>query len=186
MAQRRQPPKKGAVVTFKFQELSNGGIPRFPVFLRIRSDLTWKDVLEAAKTKQPISTKAKIVPTTKLSKQHSILFSSIPSRDSKTGKKVVADEETDAALSSSSSAAKPKKAITRKTSAAASKAKRAVAPITTDRLLIKDKNAGLEFDEEDDQEEEPPKKTTASKRKRTVEEEKPASTPKKRQKRNVT
>ena len=95
MDQRRKPPKIGSVITFKFQELSNNGIPRFPVFLRIRSDLTWNDVLEAAKTKQPVSLKKKVVPSTKLSKQHSILFSVIPSRDGKTGKKVVTADDVD-------------------------------------------------------------------------------------------
>jgi predicted DNA-binding WGR domain protein len=33
--QRRRPPKIGARVTYKYQELSNSGTPRFPVFLRI-------------------------------------------------------------------------------------------------------------------------------------------------------
>lgn len=33
--QRRKPPKIGARVTYKYQELSNSGTPRFPVFLRI-------------------------------------------------------------------------------------------------------------------------------------------------------
>ncbi|CAF0877475.1 unnamed protein product [Adineta ricciae] len=101
MSQRRNPPKKGSVITFKFQELSNAGIPRFPVFLRIRSDLTWDDVLEAAKTKKPVSTTEKVVPSTKLSKQHSILFSVIPSRDVKTGKKVVTSGDEDEEASAS-------------------------------------------------------------------------------------
>jgi hypothetical protein len=95
MDQRRKPPKKGSVITFKFQELSNNGIPRFPVFLRIRSDLTWNDVLEAVKTKKPMSVQQKVVPSAKLSKQHSILFSVIPSRDAKTGKKIVTSDDED-------------------------------------------------------------------------------------------
>lgn len=33
--QRQRPPKKGTRVTYKFQELTNSGKPRFPVFLRI-------------------------------------------------------------------------------------------------------------------------------------------------------
>ncbi|CAF4811454.1 unnamed protein product [Rotaria sp. Silwood1] len=95
MDQRRKPPKKGSVITFKFQELSNSGSPRFPVFLRVRTDLTWNDVLEAAKTKKPISVTQKIIPSTKLSKQHSILFSVIPSRDVTTGKKIVTSDDED-------------------------------------------------------------------------------------------
>lgn len=103
MDQRRKPPKKGSVITFKFQELSNAGIPRFPVFLRVRTDLTWEDVLESAKTKTPVSLKQKVVPSTKLSKKHSILFSVIPSRDEKTGKKVVTPDDVGEQASSSSS-----------------------------------------------------------------------------------
>ncbi|CAM4740709.1 unnamed protein product [Rotaria magnacalcarata] len=103
MDQRRKPPKKGSVITFKFQELSNAGSPRFPVFLRLRTDLTWDDVLEAAKTKTPISVKQKVVPTTKLSKQHSILFSVIPSRDGKAGKKIARSDDDNEQPSSSSS-----------------------------------------------------------------------------------
>jgi len=48
-AERKKPPKIGSVITFKFQELSNSGTPRFPTFLRVRTDLTWNDVLEAAR-----------------------------------------------------------------------------------------------------------------------------------------
>ena len=33
-AQRKHPPKKGAVVTFKFQGRSTSGVPRFPTFMR--------------------------------------------------------------------------------------------------------------------------------------------------------
>lgn len=33
-AQRRKPPKKGTVVTFKFQGRSTKGVPRFPIYIR--------------------------------------------------------------------------------------------------------------------------------------------------------
>lgn len=36
--QRRNPPKIGSKVTFRYQELSKDGVPRFPVFVRIRTD----------------------------------------------------------------------------------------------------------------------------------------------------
>ena len=35
-AQREKPPKKGAIITFKYYGLTSKGNPRFPVFLRIR------------------------------------------------------------------------------------------------------------------------------------------------------
>lgn len=50
--QRRQPPAIGTVISVKFQEFTNGGIPRFPVFLRVRSDLNWNDVLEVSGKKR--------------------------------------------------------------------------------------------------------------------------------------
>jgi DNA ligase 1 len=37
--ERDDPPPVGAVVTFKFFELTRAGIPRFPVFVRIRPDI---------------------------------------------------------------------------------------------------------------------------------------------------
>ncbi|EGR33361.1 hypothetical protein IMG5_055040 [Ichthyophthirius multifiliis] len=36
--QRKRPPKIGSIVTFKYQNLSKNGIPRFPIFLRIKND----------------------------------------------------------------------------------------------------------------------------------------------------
>ncbi len=35
-AQRVNPPKIGAIITFKYYGLTSKGNPRFPVFLRIR------------------------------------------------------------------------------------------------------------------------------------------------------
>ncbi len=35
-AQRRNPPPVGALVTYRYRELTKSGIPRFPRFLRIR------------------------------------------------------------------------------------------------------------------------------------------------------
>lgn len=36
--ERAAPPPVGATITFRYQELSDGGIPRFPSFLRVRTD----------------------------------------------------------------------------------------------------------------------------------------------------
>ena len=38
-AQRNSPPAIGSTITFRYQELTDGGIPRFPSFLRVRADL---------------------------------------------------------------------------------------------------------------------------------------------------
>jgi DNA ligase-1 len=37
-AERENPPALGSVITFQYQELSEAGVPRFPSFLRVRSD----------------------------------------------------------------------------------------------------------------------------------------------------
>lgn len=89
-AQRKKPPKKGEVVTFKYQEVSKNGHPRFPVYLRIRGDLTWEDVCKNAKTKTPMSQIKKKVSV--LGRQHTLLFSTVPSRD-QAGDKIVTDQD---------------------------------------------------------------------------------------------
>ena len=35
---RRNPPKIGSIITYKFQNLTSNGKPRFPIFLRVRED----------------------------------------------------------------------------------------------------------------------------------------------------
>ena len=36
--QREHPPAIGTTITFRYQELTDGGVPRFPSFLRVRRD----------------------------------------------------------------------------------------------------------------------------------------------------
>src|SRR6185312_4900337 len=38
-AERNHPPAVGSVVTFRYQELSDGGVPRFPSYVGIRHDI---------------------------------------------------------------------------------------------------------------------------------------------------
>jgi DNA ligase-1 len=38
-AQRSNPPSIGSTITFRFQELTEAGVPRFPTFVRVRNDL---------------------------------------------------------------------------------------------------------------------------------------------------
>lgn len=40
-AQRENPPPVGSVITFRYQELTERGVPRFPTFVRPRPDITW-------------------------------------------------------------------------------------------------------------------------------------------------
>ncbi len=37
-AQRANPPKIGSIITYKYQNLTAKGLPRFPIFLRVRED----------------------------------------------------------------------------------------------------------------------------------------------------
>jgi DNA ligase-1 len=37
--QREQPPTIGSLITFRYQELSDRGVPRFPSFARVRDDV---------------------------------------------------------------------------------------------------------------------------------------------------
>lgn len=38
-AQRDNPPPVGSIITFRYQELSDRGVPRFPAFVRVRPDI---------------------------------------------------------------------------------------------------------------------------------------------------
>ncbi len=37
-AERGAPPPVGSVITFRYQELSDGGVPRFPSYVGVRRD----------------------------------------------------------------------------------------------------------------------------------------------------
>jgi DNA ligase-1 len=41
-AEREDPPPIGSIITFRYQELSDGGVPRFPSYVGIRADAQWK------------------------------------------------------------------------------------------------------------------------------------------------
>ena len=40
-AERSAPPAIGTVITFRYQELSDGGVPRFPSYVGVRGDAAW-------------------------------------------------------------------------------------------------------------------------------------------------
>jgi len=41
--QRENPPPVGAVISYRYQELTDGGVPRFPTFLGVRHDYAWPE-----------------------------------------------------------------------------------------------------------------------------------------------
>jgi DNA ligase 1 len=40
-AEREAPPALGSIINFRYQELSDGGVPRFPSYVGVRPDVTW-------------------------------------------------------------------------------------------------------------------------------------------------
>ncbi|HVH44665.1 MAG TPA: DNA ligase [Labilithrix sp.] len=48
-AERDNPPAIGTVITFRYQELTSDGVPRFPVYVGVRLDATWPPGAEPAK-----------------------------------------------------------------------------------------------------------------------------------------
>jgi len=40
-AERESPPPIGSIITVRYQELSDGGVPRFPSFVGVRHDVRW-------------------------------------------------------------------------------------------------------------------------------------------------
>jgi DNA ligase 1 len=41
-AERESPPPVGAIITYRYQELSNDGVPRFPTWIGVRDDAVWE------------------------------------------------------------------------------------------------------------------------------------------------
>lgn len=58
-AERKDPPPVGAVVTFRYQELTDDGIPRFPSWVGVRIDAEWPPRSEARPVSQADSSKGK-------------------------------------------------------------------------------------------------------------------------------
>ena len=50
-AERGDPPPIGALITFRYQELSDGGVPRFPTYVAVRDDARGPSSLRAEKAR---------------------------------------------------------------------------------------------------------------------------------------
>ncbi|MCA9720440.1 MAG: DNA ligase, partial [Myxococcales bacterium] len=59
-ADRDDPPKIGAIVTFRYQELTDAGVPRFPTFVRIRDDFDWPT--NGASASRPVASSVPLTP----------------------------------------------------------------------------------------------------------------------------
>jgi DNA ligase-1 len=58
-AEREDPPAVGSIVTFRYQELTDGGVPRFPSYVRARADLDALPAFAADQTKTGSSARKK-------------------------------------------------------------------------------------------------------------------------------
>jgi DNA ligase-1 len=60
-AERENPPTVGTFITFRYQELSDGGVPRFPSFVGVRAEagpMVAPPLVAASKSPAPVSTAA--------------------------------------------------------------------------------------------------------------------------------
>jgi DNA ligase-1 len=51
-AERDTPPPVGSIITFRYQELSDDGVPRFPSYVGIREDADWQPEPKRSKPKR--------------------------------------------------------------------------------------------------------------------------------------
>lgn len=63
-AERERPPPIGAIITFRYQELSEDGVPRFPSYVGVRIDHDWAK--QPTKPKKPRAPAAVSPPATRL------------------------------------------------------------------------------------------------------------------------
>jgi DNA ligase-1 len=47
-AERNAPPTVGEIITFRYQELTDAGVPRFPTYVGVRTDVDWDAAVAAA------------------------------------------------------------------------------------------------------------------------------------------
>ncbi|HSO34089.1 MAG TPA: DNA ligase, partial [Labilithrix sp.] len=52
-AERESPPPVGAVITFRYQELTTDGVPRFPSYIGVRDDVAWPPANDAPRARAP-------------------------------------------------------------------------------------------------------------------------------------
>ena len=48
-AERAAPLGVGEILTVRYQELTNAGVPRFPIYVGVRTDLDWGAAVAAAR-----------------------------------------------------------------------------------------------------------------------------------------
>jgi DNA ligase-1 len=67
--EREDPPPAGALVTFRYQELSDQGVPRFPSFVAVRDDVKGPSRLEPEKKTPPTPAPRKAPPAASIGRR---------------------------------------------------------------------------------------------------------------------
>jgi DNA ligase-1 len=67
-AERSSPPAIGSIITYRYQELSDGGVPRFPSYVGVRHDFAWPGTTAKPTASGAPSTTAKATKTGKAAK----------------------------------------------------------------------------------------------------------------------
>ena len=62
-AERASPPAIGAVITFRYQELTTDGVPRFPSYIGVRDDVTWPPTNDAPRAQAPAAAAVAAAPS---------------------------------------------------------------------------------------------------------------------------
>ena len=60
--ERENPPLIGSVITFRYQELSTDGVPRFPSYIGVRDDVPWPPTNEPPRPRAPAPAPARAQP----------------------------------------------------------------------------------------------------------------------------
>jgi DNA ligase-1 len=79
--EREAPPPLGAIVTYRYQELSEAGVPRFPSYVGVRDDVKWtpqkKTAAPAATTKRRFEMESKFWEISIVGTGHRVRFGKI-------------------------------------------------------------------------------------------------------------
>jgi len=71
--ERENPPPIGSIITFRYQELSDGGVPRFPSFVRVRPDVGALPLVDkSSHTAVPRPKSKKLINTPSITKEQAM------------------------------------------------------------------------------------------------------------------
>jgi DNA ligase-1 len=81
-AERSSPPAVGAIITYRYQELSNTGVPRFPVYVGERHDFAWPESAAPIAKSKKTAAKSKSTAAKSKSTAAAAPLPTVPNSDS--------------------------------------------------------------------------------------------------------